>query len=70
MNQKTVSHSILLINVVNVQGFHSMDQRPDGCDDVLKHQPSVAFPVSFTVSTAMDDPHLFDESALPTFPSP
>lgn len=53
-----------------MQRLHGADQRLDGRDDVLKHQPSETFPVGFAVASAMDDPHLFDESALPTFTSP
>lgn len=64
------AHNVLLVDVVNVQGLHGVDQRLDGRDDVLKHQPSETSPVGFAVAPAMDDPHLFDESALPTFTSP
>lgn len=66
----TVSHNVLVVDVLDVQRLHGVNQRLDGRDDVLKHQPSETPPVSLGVSTAMDDPHLFDESALPTFTRP
>lgn len=65
-----VSHNVLVVDVLDVQSLHGVNQRLDGRDDVLKHQPSETPPVSLGVSAAMDDPHLFDESALPTFTRP
>ena len=65
-----VSHNVHVIYVVDVQIRHGADQCLDGCKDVLKHQASETFPLSFSVSSTMDDPHLFDESALPTLTSP
>lgn len=70
LRNETAPHSILLIEVVNVQRLHGADQRLDGGDDVLKHQAGEALPVGLAVPGAMDDSHLFDESALPTLPRP
>lgn len=58
------------MEVVNVKSLHGVDHRLDARYDVLIHHTSEAFPVSVIVSFAMDDPHLFDESTLPTFTSP
>lgn len=63
-------HNILLIDVVDVQHLHGADQRLDGGDDVLKHQAGEALPVGLAVPAAVDDSHLFDESALPALPRP
>lgn len=65
-----MSHNVRVVDIVNVQSPHGMDQCLDGREDVLKHRLSETLPVSLAVSRAMDDPHLLDESALPTLTSP
>lgn len=63
------SHNVLFFAVVDAKHFHGVHQRLDGCEDVLKHQAGEASPVGLAVSSPVDDPHLFDERALPAFTS-
>lgn len=59
----------MLIFVGDLERLHGSDHGLHGCEDVLEDQPGEASFVLVRVSTAMDDPHLLDESALPTFTS-
>lgn len=68
--KKKKSHMIFFINIVKVQSLHGLDQCLDGCEYVMEHKPSKIHFFSFTVFAAIDDPHLFDESALPALTSP
>lgn len=69
MRTRVSSHNVLFIAVVDSKSFYGVDQRLDGGDDVLKHQAGEAPPVRLAVSSPVDDPHLFDKSALATFTS-
>lgn len=61
---------VVFILVGDFQYVHGLDHGLHGCEDVLVDQPCEASLVLIGVSTTMDDPHLLDESTLPTFTSP
>lgn len=63
------SHNVLSIAVADPKSLYGVDQRLDGGEDVLEHQAGEASPVGLAVSSPVDDPHLFDKGALPTFSS-
>lgn len=63
-------HHVLVINVVDLQSPHGVNERLDGGNDVLVHQSDKAFLVRFAVALPVDDPHLLDEGALPALTSP
>lgn len=50
--------------------LHGSDHGLHGQVDVLEDQLGVAPLVLVRVASAVDDPHLFDEGALPALPSP
>lgn len=59
---------VVFVLVWDLQRLHGLDHGLHGGEDVLVDQPGEASLVLVRVSAAMDDPHLLDESALPTFP--
>ena len=60
---------VLFTLVGDLQRVHGLDHGLHGCKDVLVDQPGEAPLVFVRVSAAMDDPHLLDEGAFPTFTS-
>lgn len=67
--ERTQAYLVVLILVGDLQCVHGLDHGLHGCEDVLVHQLFEASLVFIRVSTAMDDPHLFNERALATFTS-
>jgi len=59
----------VLVLVGDVKGVHGLDHGLHGREDVLVDQPGEVPLVLVRVPGAVDDPHLLDESALPTLPS-
>lgn len=53
-----------------VERLHGSDHGLHGQVDVLEDQLGVAPLVLVSVASSMDDPHLFDEGALPALSSP
>ena len=60
----------MLVLVRDLECAHGVDHRLHGREDVLVDQPGVAPLVFLCIPRAVDDPHLFDECALPTLASP
>lgn len=60
---------VFLVLVGDLQRVHGLDHGLHGGEDVLVDQPDEAPPVLLRVPAAMDNPHLFDERALPTLAS-
>lgn len=60
----------MFVLVGDLQRLHGLDHGLHGGEDVLVDQPSEAPLVLVRVSPAMDDSHLLNESALPTFTGP
>lgn len=68
MRQNLV-YLVVLIFVGDLECFHGSDHCLHGCEDVLIDQFGETPFVLVCVAGAVDNPHLFDERALPTFPS-
>lgn len=67
---RSLHYLVALVRVGDLQRLHGLDHGLHGGEDVLVDQPGEAPLVLVRVSAAMDDPHLLDESALPTFAGP
>lgn len=67
--QKWLLYLIVLIFVGDLERLRGSDHRLHGCEDVLIDQFGEAPFVLVRVAGAVDNPHLFDEGALPAFPS-
>ena len=65
-----VVYLVVFILVGDFQYVHGLDHGLHGCEDVPVDQLFEASLIFIGVSPAMDDPHLLDESTLPTFTSP
>lgn len=66
-NLKWLVHLVVLVFVGDLERLHGSDHRLHGSEDVLIDQFGEAPFVLVGVAGAMDNPHLFDECALPTF---
>lgn len=58
----------MLIFVGDLERLHGSDHGLHGCEDVLIDQFGETSFVLVGVAGAVDNPHLFDECALSTFP--
>lgn len=63
--QKT--YSVVVIHERDSEGLHSLYECLYILEDVLVDQGGETSFVIIGVASTMDDPHLFDESTLPTF---
>lgn len=59
----------MLIFVGDLERLHGSDHGLHGCEDVLVDKFGEAPFVLIRVTGAVDNPHLFDECALPALPS-
>lgn len=66
---KETIYLVVLIFVRDLERLRGSDHGLHGREDVLIDQLGKAPFVLVRVTSAVDNPHLFDECALPTFPS-
>lgn len=69
LREKNVIYLVVLIFVRDLESLHGSDHGLHGREDVLIDQFGKTLFVLVGIAGTMDNPHLFDECALPTLPS-
>ena len=61
------AYPVIFIFVWDFESLSGADHGLHGGEDVLVNKPDEASLIFIRVASSMDDPHLLDEGALPTF---